>query len=488
VLVPAVTATHPAHAQVFKTLYSFCTQTDCADGKYPDGGLIQATDGNFYGITDEGGANGVGTVFRITRSGKLTTLYNFCSRNNCTDGEQPLASLIQATDGNFYGTTEKGGANADGTVFKITPSGTLTTLYNFCSETNCRDGKYPIAGLIQATDGNFYGTTYEGGGGTGGSNGNGTFFKITPSGTLTTLHRFCSKGSCVDGASPVAGVIQARNGDFYGTAEYGGSNNILGGVIFKITPSGTLTTLYSFCAQSDCTDGEAPSAALVQATDGSFYGTTFLGGSNGDGTVFKITPSGTLTTLHSFCSQMNSSGNCLDGTLPEAGLIQASNGQLYGTTFKGGTKTEICLLSEMHIGCGTVFKITPGGTLITLHDFGMGSKGPVGLTQGTDGDIYGIAYEGGTEKGGTVFSLSEGIGPFVETQTTSGEVGAVVNILGSDLAGATSVTFNATAATFTIVSNSYIKTTVPTGATTGYVEVTTPGGTLTSNVVYAVKP
>jgi uncharacterized repeat protein (TIGR03803 family) len=190
----------------------------------------------------------------------------------------------------------------------------------------------------------------------------------------------------------------------------------------------TFTTLYSFCDKTNCTDGSGPGAGLIQGTDGNLYGTTSHGGNAGDGTVFEITPGGTLTTLYSFCSHVNN-GLCTDGEFPAAGLIQATNGDFYGTTLSGGA----------------------------------------------NGD-------------GVVFRLSVGLGPFVETQTTSGTVGAAVKILGTDLTGATSVTFNGTPATFAVVSKSHINATVPTGATTGFVEVVTPGGTLTSNVVYTVKP
>jgi uncharacterized repeat protein (TIGR03803 family) len=251
----------------------------CTDGEYPHASLVQATDGNLYGATYEGGANEFGTVFKITPSGTLTTLYSFCSVvPGCTDGEYPLAGLIQATDGDFYGTTYGGGASGFGTVFKITPSGTLTTLHSFCSVVpGCTDGEYPKAVLLQATDGNFYGTTYK-----GGTSGYGTVFELTPSGTLTTLHSVCSVvPGCTDGEYPQTpggpeGLVQATNGNLYGTTVDGGANGY--GTVFEITPSGTLTTLYSFCSLvPGCTDGEYPYTGLVQATDGDFYGTTYGG-------------------------------------------------------------------------------------------------------------------------------------------------------------------------------------------------------------------
>ena len=211
----------------------------------PYAGLVQATNGDFYATNAGGGANGGGTVFRITPSGTLTTLYSFCSQSGCTDGAGPYAGLVQATNGDFYGTTQLGGANSRGTVFKINPSGTLTTLYSFCSQGGCTDGAYPYAGLIQATNGDFFGTTPA-----GGANGYGTVFKIAAGSTLTTLYSFCSQSGCTDGASPHAGLVQATNGDHYGTTTSGGANGPGTGTVFRITPSGTLTTLYSFCSQS----------------------------------------------------------------------------------------------------------------------------------------------------------------------------------------------------------------------------------------------
>ena len=471
-------------AQTFTTL----TRFDGTNGANPQAGLVQATNGNLYGTTYYGGATdcapfGCGTVFKISTTGTLSPLHSFCSESGCTDGENPSAGLVQATNGYLYGTTIFGGANSEGTVFKITPSGALTTLYSFCPQADCADGRLPYAGLVQATNGYLYGTTES-----GGANGGGTVFRITPSGTLTTLYSFCPQSQCPDGEGPLAGLVQDTNGYLYGTTTSGGVNGY--GTVFKITPSGTLTTLYSFCSQPNCTDGEKSYAALIQATNGDLYGTTYDGGANGTGgTVFRITPSGTLTTLHSFCSE-GTNPDCTDGENPEAGLFQGTDGNLYGTTSGGGAN-----------GVGTVFKITPSGTLTTLYSFCPGAntvgctdgEGPLaGLVQDTNGTFYGTTSAGGaTPDGlydGVVFSLSVGLGPFVETQPASGKVGEAVKILGTDLTGATSVTFNGTAAALTVVQPSEISTTVPTGATTGTVEVVTPGGTLSSNVPFRVLP
>jgi uncharacterized repeat protein (TIGR03803 family) len=487
-------------AQTFTALYSF----DGTGGANPYAGLIQGTDGNFYGTTSAGGANvacttqftvGCGTVFKITPRGTLTTLYSFCSLSDCADGEYPLAGLVQGANGDFYGTTEFGGVGSTcsggpcGTVFKITPTGTLTTLHSFAGT----DGEFPYAGLVQATNGDFYGTTLNGGANQdcldsfGALTGCGTVFKITPSGTLTTLYSFCSLSDCPDGAIPYAGVVQATNGDFYGATAYGGPNCAGDGgcgTAFKMTPSGTLTTLHSFRR----TDGEYPTGALVQGTNGDFYGTTYYGGDAyclppfGCGTVFKITAGGTLTTLVGF--------DLTDGFYPYAGLVQGADGNFYGTTSEGGSP-----------GVGTVFEITPTGGLTTLYQFGF--DGPYGdypysgLIQGTDGSFYGTTEYGGNtdlcdtedyEGCGVVFRLSLGLRQFVETQPTSGPVGGSIEILGTDLTGATSVTFDGTAAAFTVDSHSLITATVPAGATTGKVEVTVPSGTLSSNVPFTVRP
>ncbi len=236
----------PVHAQTLTTLVNL----KGSNGANPlFGSLLQGADGNLYGTTSAGGAHSQGTVFKMTRSGILTTLYSFCAQSNCADGSAPYAGLILATDGNFYGTTQSGGANRSGTVFKITPNGVLTTLHSF----NSRDGAMPYAALLQATDGNFYGTTES-----GGAHLLGTIFKITHSGTFTTLHSFNS----TDGSSPETPLIQASDGNFYGTTYNGGTEGY--GTVFKMTMSGAITTLHVF---GDA-DGRAITGGLVEAPDG----------------------------------------------------------------------------------------------------------------------------------------------------------------------------------------------------------------------------
>jgi uncharacterized repeat protein (TIGR03803 family) len=473
-------------AQTLTTLYSF----NGTDGGEPVGALVQGTDGDLYGTTEYGGAGHLGTVFKITLAGNLTTLHTFCPRGyDCADGEIPLAGLVQASSGDFYGTTSAGGAYNAGAIFKITPGGTLTTLHSFCAQSGCPDGATPVAGLIQTNDSDLYGTTSAGGADNpcpnfgGGFAGCGTVFKITPNGALTTLYSFCAQNACADGVNPIAGLVQASNGDLYGTTQYGGASNECGygcGTVFRVTPGGAVTTLYAFsCSQSGCADGYFPRAGLIQARNGDFYGTTFA-------SIFKITPSGAATGLYLACS---SYGYC-PGTTDPWGPVQATNGDLYGTTYFGGPACETYVT-----GCGTVFEITPSGTLTTLYTFtcsesqcANGGNPDGGLVQATNGNLYGTTYVGGPNGGGTVFSLSVGLKPFVETEPASGKAGTLVKILGNDLSGATSVTFNGCSAPIEVFSQTVLTTTVPTCATTGPVQVITPRGTLSSNVPFRVLP
>jgi uncharacterized repeat protein (TIGR03803 family) len=392
-------------AQTLTTLYSF-TGTP-TDGGNPMAALVQGSNGDLYGTTyrseispcgsSSGPCSGFeGTVFKITTSGGLTTLYKFPvlpdafhSCPICTHpyGGQPMAGLVQGRDGNFYGTTAYGGTYEPyGTVFKITPDG-FKSLYSF---NGYSDGGWPMAALVQGRDGNFYGTTS-----VGGPNGDpyyeygGTVFKITPSGALTNLYSFTGGP---DGGSPMAALVQGSDGNLYGTTE--GMNSSAGtwiyGTVFKITTNGDLTTLYSFTGD---TNGGNPTAGLVQGRDGNFYGTT-SGGGAGFGTVFEITTNGVLTTLHSFSGYS-------DGGNPTAGLVQGSDGNFYGTTSGGGSGQD---------PQGTVFEITTNGDLTTLYNFTGDSDGgspTAALVQGSDGNFYGTTGNGGSVEAtaGTVFRL-----------------------------------------------------------------------------------
>jgi uncharacterized repeat protein (TIGR03803 family) len=463
-------------AQTFTTLHNFNKRA----GSAPLGGLIQGSNGDFYGTTKYGGVSkhmfctrgGCGIVFEMAPAGKLTVLHNFCSESTCQDGNEPIAGLVQGADGKYYGTTSV--PFGDGTVFSITADGALTTLYTFDGS----NGAPPDSPLVQRAGGKFYGTSSG-----RGDFGDGTVSSITAAGALETLSSFDG----TNGAVPYGGLIQGMDGNFYGTTETGGTMN--DGTVFSMTPGGALTTLYSFCSKSNCKDGSGPKGGLVQGADGNFYGTTFNGGrskcANGCGTIFKISPAGQLTTLYSFCSL----DGCTDGGAPQAGLVQGTDGNFYGTTTASG---GVCSATAMK--CGTIFRITPGGVLTALHnfDFADGANPTAALIQGTDGNFYGTTSQGGVSADcgaggcGTIFSLSVGLGPFVETVPASGKVGAAIRILGTNLQGATSVTFNGTPAIFIVKSKSEITTNVPSGATTGTLLVVTPSGTLASNVSFRV--
>jgi uncharacterized repeat protein (TIGR03803 family) len=338
------------------TIYNFCSQLNgkiCADGASPASGLVLAKNRNFYGTTYSGGAGNLGTFFEVTPSGKLTTLYSFCSTLSCPEGLLPNG-LVQASNGNFYGTTESGGVNDYGTVFMITPGGKLTVLHSF---DYVHDGGTPTARLLQASDGNFYGTAANGGGNNNCIGGCGTVFQITPAGAFNTVYSFCPVANCADGNTPESPLIQGSDGNLYGTTALGGAHS--GGTVFKLTLDGQLTTLHSFCSvlgsHNSCLDGDFPGAGLVEGIDGNFYSTTVSGGDLNGGTVFQLTPGGLLTVLHTFCPQ----SACKDGSRPLSELIQAANGNFYGATDTGGDNKDCPYLPDGH-GCGVAFAISVG--------------------------------------------------------------------------------------------------------------------------------
>jgi uncharacterized repeat protein (TIGR03803 family) len=278
-LCAAALALPAAGAQASAALTSLHSFGVFTNGANPYAGLVQGGDGSFYGTTVGGGTNGgYGTVFRISATGTLTSLYSFTGK----DGANPHGGLVQGSDGDFYGTTTRGGANNSGSVFKINPKGALTSLYSF---TGGIDGACPWAGLVQGSDGNFYGTTYYGGTSGFGSRGNGTVFKISTNGALNSLHSLTGSN---DGGRPDAGLVQGSGGYFYGTTRSGGTKG--GGTVFRISANGALTSLYSFTGGSD---GGCVRAGLVKGSDGYLYGTTYIGGRNSAyGTVFKTSPKG----------------------------------------------------------------------------------------------------------------------------------------------------------------------------------------------------
>jgi uncharacterized repeat protein (TIGR03803 family) len=427
-------------------------------------GLVQGSNGQLYSTTAGGSRGGgiPGNVFEITTGGQLTKVDALSGLSE--------AGLLLATDGNFYGTTLKGGEHMGGRIIRVTPSGELTNFYAFCAKADCADGEYPLGALIQGTDGNLYGTTTRGGPGcTEYAYGCGTFFKITLEGEITTLYTFCLQASCLDGEAPQGAIVQASDGNFYGTTDGGGTGR--GGTIYRLTPTGTFTVLYSFCSESGCADGTDAVGGLAVGPDGALYG-----GTESYPVVFKITLDGTFQVLATLCP----GPECRPAYAPP---VPATDGYLYGTTAGGG---------KNHLG--TIYRITTSGDLTMLHSFcalkdckdGAQPMGPI--LQATDGNLYGTTYgEGG---GGVVYKLSLGLAPFVTPVPAFGSSGQQVSILGNDLTGATAVSFSGTpAASFTVNSTgSAITATVPGGATSGSIQVTLADGTttLTSNVQFQV--
>jgi uncharacterized repeat protein (TIGR03803 family) len=468
-----IAATTGAIAQsstaTFTTLLSF----DGANGFTPSyQPLTQGTDGNLYGVA-VGFANlASGTEFiKLTPAGAITPL--------ATIDDSGVVMSALATDGNFYGTNSEGGAQYGGSVFQMTAGGQLTTIYDgFCLYT-CSGPGDPESGVIQGSDGNFYGTTFQGHSANGLVFPTGAVFKVTAAGMLTTLYTFST--GIVSGP-----LVEGLDGNLYGI------DSVRNGAVFRLTPNGQFRALHSFCMLAHCADGATPQG-LSLGPDGNFYGETLYGGDpglcpwtaegwggvrgvSGCGTIFRMSPQGKFTTIYAFCVH-----HCQDrlgnGQMPISGLTLGSDGNLYGTTAGGGANN-----------IGTIFRVTLDGTLTTLYSF-EASDGmyPSAMVQATNGIFYGAMEESeGYACCGSVFSLSVGLPPFVKTVPTIGNAGATVIILGNNLTSASSVTFNSIPAAFTVVSDTEITATVPTSATTGTVEVTTSNGTLKSNVPFQV--
>src|SRR6266852_3626904 len=356
-LLMVVLAATSAHAQ-YSVLYKFGSKSGDPANPSFTGIVAQGRDGNLYTTAPQGGSMGDGGVFKITPSGTLNVLYSF----DVTHGSAPQGGVTLAADGNFYGTTCAGGTSGSGTVFKITPSGSLTVLHNF---TGGSDGQCPYGPPIQGTDGNFYGTT------NGGGAGFGVVYKMTSSGVLTTLYEF----DLTHGLQPFAPLVQGRDGNFYGTTL---SSTGPTGVVFKITSTGTFTVLHTM---NGTTDGENPYAGLVQATDGNFYGVNSGGGSQGVGTIFKMSPKGSYSVLYNF--------DGMTGSTPDVTPVQHTNGVVYGDTRSGGTGNVTC-------------------------------------SAGTCGVFY---------------SLSAGLRPFVSLLPYSGKVGKTIEILGQGFTSTTTVSW-----------------------------------------------
>jgi len=454
-------------------------------------GLNLGTDGNFYGTCHNGGTNGEGTLFKVTSAGDLTVLHNFAAQGSSSDGCNPLAPPMQATNGDFYGTTSFCGANNYGTVYKLTLAGAYSLLYSFQGPPN--DTVLPL-GLIEGTDGVLWGV------GNGWIISGGGVFKITLAGKESLVYTFKpnSSGAFLDGESPSANLIQGSNGDFYGTTEEGGSANE--GTIFEITAAGKETVLYSFPNQ---TDGAYPSLPLTQGPNGLLFGaaTDCAGGGCSQAGLFDITTKGAYNNVYLYPLVCSNCGQ------PEAPLLLSTNGTFYSTTEQGG------------IGVGSFYSLSNGySPFISLVNVKSGKEGAqVGIlgqgfssssvvkfggTAATTAALTGTTYILATvpagaltgdvtvTTGSTVLSTpaSYKITPTYKSFTPpSGPVGTVVTFHGTGLTQTTKVTIDKISASFTVVSDSEISATVPAGAATGKIAVTTKGGSATSSTSFTVN-
>ena len=400
-------------------IHSFWAEKLPHDGHLPST-LIKASDGNFYGVTVYGGTTarpsnnagdvnpGYGSFFRMTPAGVVTILHNFSDGTVVNDGQYPNPLLTIGGDGDFYGTTVQGGKAGDGTAYRMDTSGNITILRSFNDGTISGDGSGPNGGLWLAKDGYFYGTTQTGGDYTNSNPTEGTFFRMTSDGAVTILHSFATS---TDGAEPLAGVIEATDGNFYGTTYKGGTNDL--GLIYKMTSAGVETVIHSLA--SNYTEGGLPEARLVQGKNSALYGTTTTGGTYGGGTIFKATTGGVLTLLHSFVNPKDSNTVTDDGAYPDGGMILGADGNFYGGTDEGGTSAY-----PNFAGYGTIFKMTPTGTLTVLYNF---VDGKTGTTEGADGNS--VVESGGNFYGTTVYGGQANVG--VAFEITSGGVYKVLH-------------------------------------------------------------
>jgi len=427
-----------ASAQTYQSLVNFVGTNGCCP-QYP-AMMAQGRDGNLYGTTPTGGLNNVGIVFKVTPSGNQTILYQF----DTTHGSTPNGGLVLGVDGNLYGTTEFGGANSYGNIFKITPAGVLTVLYSF---TGNADGGYPVAPLTLAANGLFYGTSYPG-----------VAFNMSAAGKFKVINKIPT--------TTYGALLQASDGNFYGVTEFGGTYSA--GTIYKI--AGTkVTTLYNF----DGPHGSYPTGGLVQGADGNLYGTTTAGGSTNAGVIYKMTLAGTLTVLVNFDNVHK-----VGGYQAFAGLVAGSDGNLYGATIWGGPS-----------GYGEIFQMTTGGAYTPLSNFIADLTDGAYATpmQHTSGTLFGLTKRGGVKGEGGIYSFDDGLPQFILLPSTLGPVGKSVGIVGQGFSGTSSVEFNGTPASFHVVSDTYLTTTVPSGET-GFVRVNTSAGDLVSSKIFKVTP
>lgn len=444
-----------APAQTVSTLYQFSSGTN---PNLPAGVMAQGQDGNFYGITLSGGTANLGVFYNISAAGVLTSLHSMAQSDGTT-----CSGLTLGTDGNFYGTCHNGGANNYGTLFKLTPAGVLTVLHNFAAQGSTSDGCEPLAPPTQASNGNFYGTTSF-----CGANNYGTVYRLTPAGVYSLLYSF--QGPPNDTLFPL-GLIEGTDGSLWGL---GNGWIISYGGVFKITLAGKESLVYTFKGDPD---GAGPYTNLIQGSNGDFYGTTEEGGTAQEGTIFEITAGGKETVLYSFPNQT-------DGAYPTLPLTQGPDGLLYGaaTDCAGG-------------GCSQagLFDITTKGVYKNLYLYPLVCSNcgqpEAPLLLSTNGTFYSTTEQGGTGVG-SFYSLTNGYSPFISlVNVTSGPEGAKVGILGQGFSSTSVVEFGGTKATTTkLTGTTYILATVPTGALTGVVTVTTGSTVLSTTASYKITP
>lgn len=462
----ALFSARPAAAQTYTKLYAYPIDSRNHSGIVTPGLMVQGTDGNLYATNLDDQTFASGSAFRMTPSGKYKLVYPFCSATACSDGVNPAGGLTLGQDGNLYGTTQSGGTKNFGTVFSLTQSGKLTTLYDF---TGGADSGYPQYPPFQTSDGALYGV-----GGEPYAGDYGVIYKMTAKKKVET-YSLLAPFNYSDGATPNMPVLSS-DGNMYGTGLNGGDPTCRCGVVFKMTPKKKITAIHIFKGYP--TDGYEPAGALTQGNDGNFYGTTYAGGAYNQGTIFKITPAGKFTLLHSF----EQAGSVLGGKNPLSGLALGSDGNFYGSIAGGAT------------GYGALYRVTPTGSLTLLYSFcppgsqcvdGFGAQTP--LVQHTNGKFYGSTA--GNSLGGSVFySLDAGLAPFVRVASPSGRAGQIVRILGQGFRGARSVWFGGRAARFQVVSDHNLIAIVPQGTGNAFVHVVTATGTLASDRAFAVTP
>ncbi len=435
------------HSQTYKDLHNFNCATDGCNANY-SGIMAQGRDGDLYGTSHQGGSSGLGTVFKLTPSGTISILHNFAG----SDGSHPYSGLTLGLDGNFYGTAFDGGANNLGTIFKITPTGTLTTLHSFTAT----DGGNSYAPPVLGKNGNYYGVDFRG-----------TAYSVTSSGTFKLLNPAIPSSS----SSP---LFLATDGNFYGTTINGGTGGY--GTVFRMSAAGVVKIVYNF----EFTHGAYEYDPVVQGADGLLYASIPAGGSiaNAAGLVFKLTTAGNITVLHQF----DASG-LTEGIQPYSGLVAASDGNFYGATSLGNASGSA--------SNGSIFKISKAGVYSSLYTFDgtHGANQYATWMQHTNGTLYGETSGGGSTGNGVFFSFSMGIPPFVSlVGFPSGAAGTTVEILGQGFNNTSKVMFGTGSASFAVVSDTYMTAVVPATGVTGALTVTTPTGTLVSKQIYKVLP